>query len=194
MFDFHSPSRVHSIENRSILIRRKLISYTSGDETTLELLKQAVIELWLLSDLLNCRYSYSLLTSVTSSFCIFVVVDVYWIYIRVIHSISEDLLVRDTLTALPGDIFQFLQPLSLAAACILCFPPVISLIGVFYSCTSVCSEYNNIPLAVSKLSSCEYNRATSSMLNKIFTAINYDENAVYRKRFLEISNKTLHGV
>lgn len=89
LFDFHFTSRVHFIENCSILIQRKLISYTSGEETTLELLKQASVELWLLSDLLNRRCSYSLLTSITSRLCIFVV-DVYWIYIRVIQSISAD--------------------------------------------------------------------------------------------------------
>jgi hypothetical protein len=93
LFDFFFASRVHFIEKSSILVQRKLISpMTSGDSTLIQL-QEASIELWHLSAMLNERFAYTLLMVVTSKLAVFVI-DIYWVYIRVIHSVFNLDLVR----------------------------------------------------------------------------------------------------
>lgn len=86
LFDFYYASRIHFIETRSIFIQKNLIYLMANkDSTNLMLLKEAAIELWQLSEMLNQRFAYTLLMTVTSKLLVFVI-DIYWIYIRVIHN------------------------------------------------------------------------------------------------------------
>lgn len=85
LFDFYFATRVHFIERNSILVQRKLISLlTNDDGATLLLMKETSMELWLLSELLNERFEYTLLFTTTTKLIIFVI-DIYWVYVRVIH-------------------------------------------------------------------------------------------------------------
>lgn len=86
LFDFYYSSRMHFIETCSILIQRKLISRMMNVNTeSLKLLKETSSELWLLSELLNERFAFTLLTGITTKLAL-LVIDIYWIYMRVIHS------------------------------------------------------------------------------------------------------------
>lgn len=58
---------------------------TSAEDTTLMLLKEASIELWNLSEMLNERFAYTMLITVTSKLAVFII-DIYWVYMRVTHS------------------------------------------------------------------------------------------------------------
>jgi hypothetical protein len=93
LFDFFFASRVHFIENSSILVRRKLISPMTSDDSTLIQLQEASIELWHLSEMLNDRFAYTQLMVVTSKLAV-LVIDIYWVYIRVIRSFFNMDLVR----------------------------------------------------------------------------------------------------
>lgn len=86
LFDFYFASRLHFIEKCSILIQRKLISYnaTTKDGMSMKLLREMSVELWRLSESLNERFAYSLLTSVTSKLAM-LVVHIYWVYMRTLH-------------------------------------------------------------------------------------------------------------
>lgn len=87
LFDFYYASRMHFIETRSILIQEKLISLMAdGDAATLKQLKKTSIELWHLSAMLNERFAYTMLMTVLSKLIVFVI-DIYWIYIRIIHAV-----------------------------------------------------------------------------------------------------------
>lgn len=85
LFDFYFSTRVHFIERNSILVQRKLISLLANDDgATLMEMKETTMELWLLSELLNERFEYTLLVTTTTKLIIFVI-DIYWVYVRVIH-------------------------------------------------------------------------------------------------------------
>jgi hypothetical protein len=89
LFDFHYASRIDFIEKTSILIQEKLISpVVNGSASTIASLKETSRELWHLSEMLNERYAYTLLLTVTSKLVIFVI-DIYWIYMRVIHNVFD---------------------------------------------------------------------------------------------------------
>lgn len=64
------------------------------DSATLVLLKEATIKLWQLSEMLNERFAYTLLISVTSKLVVFVI-DIYWIYIRIIHNVFTNDFIRE---------------------------------------------------------------------------------------------------
>lgn len=94
LFDFYYASRIHFIEKSSILIQSKLISLMANDDgATLMLLKEASSELWCLAEILNERFAYTMLISVTSKLAVFVI-DIYWVYIRVIHNVFNFHFVR----------------------------------------------------------------------------------------------------
>lgn len=85
LFDFYFSTRMHFIERHSILVQRKLISLLANDDgATLLEMKETTMELWLLSELLNERFEYTLLLTTTTKLIIFVI-DIYWVYVRVIH-------------------------------------------------------------------------------------------------------------
>lgn len=85
LFDFYFSTCVHFIERNSILVQRKLISLLANDDgATLLEMKETTMELWLLSELLNERFEYTLLVTTTTKLIIFVI-DIYWVYVRVIH-------------------------------------------------------------------------------------------------------------
>lgn len=87
LFDFYFASRVHFIEKCSILIQRKLISLLGcGDGEALVQLKEASVELWCLSEMLNERFAYAMLITVTSKLAV-LVIDIYWVYIRLVHNV-----------------------------------------------------------------------------------------------------------
>lgn len=88
LFDFYFASRVHFIEKCSILIQRKLISLWGCDdgEESLVQLKEASSELWRLSEMLNERFAYTMLVTVAGKLAV-LVIDIYWVYIRMVHSV-----------------------------------------------------------------------------------------------------------
>lgn len=75
-----------------------------------------------------------------------------------------------------------------------CLHPVISLIGVLYSCIYAWDEYKNISLAVSKLSSSDFNRATSRCFTTFSLRLMTEKMQLTGKGFFGISNKTLREV
>lgn len=86
LFDFYFASRVHFIERSSILIRKGLICAADSEEgEALTQMKETAIDLWHVTELLNERFSFTLLVSITSKLAI-LVVDFYWQYIRVSRS------------------------------------------------------------------------------------------------------------
>lgn len=85
LFDFYFATRVHFIEDCSILIQCKLISpLENADDVTIVLMKEASSDVWYLSELLNERFAYTLLVSVASKLTIFVI-DIYWLYLRMFY-------------------------------------------------------------------------------------------------------------
>lgn len=87
LFDFYFATRIHFIEDCSILIQRKLNSLMlNGDSASLKLMQETSIDLWRLSELLNKRFAYTLLISITTKLVLFIV-DIYWVYLRVIHNL-----------------------------------------------------------------------------------------------------------
>lgn len=97
LFDFYFAMRVHFIEYGSISIQRRLKpQIVSSNDGTLRLMQRASIELWHLSELLNERFAFSLLVTATSKLTIFVV-DIYWVYTRLVHSLFDFYFIRNLL-------------------------------------------------------------------------------------------------
>lgn len=177
-----------------MLIQRKLISIVPNDDGALLVsLKEASIELWHLSELLNERFAYSMLISVTSKLAVFVI-DIYWVYIRVIHNVFNFHFIR-TYKRCSTQIFNWIKLNISTASALLCVHPLISLIGIFYSCCSATNEYKNISCALHKISSCSCdNDAFSRRLGSFSLQLMTTKMKFTARGFFEITNSTLREV
>lgn len=197
LFGFYFASRVHFIENSSILIQRELISLIGKEDVeALMQMKEASIELWFMSELLNERFAYTLLVSITSELTIFVI-DIYWLYSRVVNGILNFYFIRKKQSKLlfgrSLNIFY-----SLLASFVLCLHPLISIIGTFYSCSSASNEFRNISSVLHQLS----NHSSNSECNAVFLKqlesfsmqLMTTKLEFTAKHFFDISSATLRGV
>lgn len=88
LFEFYYTFHVNFIDKSARFIQCKLEEMSKNrkkDLQTLKLLKSAAGDLWILSDMINERFAYSILTSATLKMFHFVI-DLYWIYIRIMLS------------------------------------------------------------------------------------------------------------
>lgn len=198
LFDFYYASCIHFVETRAILIQKKLISLmANNDSASLMLLKGTSIELWHLSEMLNERFAYTLLMTVTSKLVIFVI-DIYWVYIRIIHSVYDFDFIRKYQLNHSFRMFHnknFKLVFLLQAAFLFCVHPVISLIGIFCSCSFATNEYKNISSALHKLSSRDtHNSVLLRQVEGFSLQLMTTKMQFTAKGFFEISNKTLREV
>lgn len=107
LFDFYFVAHVHFIKRCSILIQNKLKAMTNtGDEehfNLLKILKNETNEILHLSLMVNRRFAHSLLASITSKL-VLLVIDLYWIYLRIVNSNFNEQFLRTKNT------FSFVQP------------------------------------------------------------------------------------
>lgn len=83
---------------------------------------------------------------------------------------------------------------SLSAASLLCVHPLISLIGIFYSCCSATNEYKNIALALHKLSYASRDGASLRHLESFSLQLMMAKMHFTAKGVFEITNSTLRAV
>lgn len=91
LFDFYYTCHVNFIEKTAICLQCKLKQmFESGnrDLETLKLLKSTAADVWILSEMINDRFAYSILSSTAFKLFHFVI-DFYWIYIRIRLSLYD---------------------------------------------------------------------------------------------------------
>lgn len=186
VFDFFFTARIKILRCFSQLIQRQILM-TSNDTSLFPLIKTATLELWYLAELMTERYAYTLLLSVTSKIAVFVV-DLYWVYLRIIYTpINMDFLRRKHNEKCVTSLMH-----SFSAAFILCLHPLISLIGVFSATSSAANEYKHISYCLHKLTSNQL--LTENELRQV-KAISFQLMTTSQKftimGFSEISNSTL---
>lgn len=86
------------------------------------------------------------------------------------------------------------QVFSISAASLLCVHPLMSLIGIFYSCCSATNEYKNIAPAIHKLSCASVDDVLLTHLQSFSLQLMTTKMQFTARGFFEITNSTLRQV
>ncbi|CRL05264.1 CLUMA_CG018522, isoform A [Clunio marinus] len=165
------------------MVQHKLIDTSISNAyhlSILTMLKETSFDLWHLTELINNRFAYEMLLSVVTKLAVFVI-DIYWVYIRILHAVFN---------------YHFIRIISClyhyVAASLLCVHPLVSLIGIFYSCNKAVNEYKNISFALHQTST--YNIKSDFHFKKVqkFSLQLMSLKLQFTvKGFFEVTNRTL---
>lgn len=177
-YDFVVVSKIDFIRCCVVEIQKNLIQMkhtrmalvdrrTRNDCSELTRMKRDSYRVHHLAGLINRRYGLSLLTTTTSKLT-FLIIDIYWVYVRASHGYFDSFL-RKWMTLVECNrihlsschhrhftsIFGFHHHVSTTllnvASLLLCFPPLVSLIVIFTSSSSASTEYTNIAFFLHQL-------------------------------------------